>query len=109
MNTKQKDIIDIIKNDSNMSAESKESFTKQISQMSKDEFKAFLESMKEAKDSKNLQEKILGLQEAEKNSHTDFLQTASALSKKITTHETKKQEENDKIKADEILNKIKSS
>ena len=99
----------MIKNDSNMSAESKESFTKQISQMSEDEFKAFLESMKEAKDNKNLQEKILELQEAEKNSHTDFLQTASALSKKITAHETKKQEESDKIKADEILNKIKSS
>lgn len=109
MNTKQKDIIDMIKNDSNMSAELKGSFTKQISKMSEDEFKAFLKSMRKAKDSKNLQEKILGLQEAEKNSHTDFLQTASAISKKITTHERKKQEESDKIKADEILNKIKSS
>ncbi|MEA2006880.1 MAG: hypothetical protein U9O20_01840 [Patescibacteria group bacterium] len=109
MNTKQKDIIDMINNDSNMSAKLKESFIKQVSQMNEDELEAFLKSMKKAKDNKNLQEKILRLQETEKNSHTDFLQTAYALLKKITTHKRKKQEESDKIKTNEILNKIKSS
>jgi hypothetical protein len=109
MNTKQKNaIIGIIKNSSNLSAELKENFAKQISQMSEDELETFLKTIREAKDNKNLPEKISELRKVETTNHADFLQTTSAFLKKITAHETAKQEKKDKMRADEISNKIKS-
>lgn len=106
---KKQSLLNAIKSSSNLSVNIKKKFQEQVFNMNNEEFEAFLKSIREVESEGNLDNKISQVKDQEEESHAAFLKIANDSLKNLLQERFKKQKEVDKSKADDLLNKMKSS